>query len=115
MPKVTNDDLEHKLDDIKIVLGIQTTTSSVLDSIKRDLDDIKDNLTEADRKFRKSLWLTCLVAPGVALIATGIIGFASVVAEISLASAKVACFSIFLIGTAMVIGPATFVCFKIRP
>lgn len=56
MPKVTNDDLEHKLNSIKAALGIQTTTSSVLDDIKRELDEVKDDLAKAvakeDRNFR---------------------------------------------------------------
>ena len=39
----TQDDLERKLDDIKAVLGIQTTTtSSVLDDIKHKLDELAE-------------------------------------------------------------------------
>ena len=113
MLKVTNDDLEHKLDGIKAALGIQTTTtSSVLDNIKSDLDEIKGKLTEADRKFKKSLWVTLYVL-GLALIVGGITGCASVFAGIHPESAQAALnslFVVFIIGVAVIVYSVSKVC-----
>jgi hypothetical protein len=113
MPKVTNDDLKHKLDGIRDALGIQTTTtSSVLDNIKRDLDEVKGKLTEADRRFKKSLWVACLSVPGVSLVFAGLIGGVSVLAEIDPVRAHDALSKIFdavLLGVAMIFASLYFV------
>jgi hypothetical protein len=107
MARVTKDDLEHKIDNIKTALGIQTTTtSSVLDNIIRDLDEIKNKLTEADNKSRKFLWLAYYYIPGLALIVAAITGYASIVATINPAHAQCALFVfiiILVVGVAMII------------
>lgn len=71
MSRVTNEDLEHKLDGIRAALGIQTTTSSVLYNIQTDLGQIKYYLSRSDVRFRQSLWLTPMVC-GIALVGAGL-------------------------------------------
>jgi hypothetical protein len=71
MSRVTNDDLEQKLDGITAALGIQTTTSNVLYNIQTELGQIRGYLATSDRRFRQSLWLTPM-ACGVALVGAGL-------------------------------------------
>jgi len=66
------DDIEHKLDGIRTVLGIQTITtvtkSSVLEGIKRQLDHIDKQL----RNDRQILWFCLLpLQIGIAFVIAG--------------------------------------------
>jgi ABC-type transport system involved in cytochrome bd biosynthesis fused ATPase/permease subunit len=107
MARVTNDDLEQKIDTIKAALGIQTaTTSGVVDNIMKDLGEIKSKLIEADNKSRKISWLANYYVPGIALIAAAIIGCASIFAAINPACARYALYFlliIFVIGIFMIL------------
>ncbi len=50
-PQPTNEDLEHKLDEIKTAFGIRTTTtSSVLDDFRRQLNRVEQQLEESHRR-----------------------------------------------------------------
>jgi len=54
-PQPTNDDLEHKIDEIKSVLGIRTTTSSsALDDIRDQLNRVEHQLADSRRRQQGS-------------------------------------------------------------
>jgi hypothetical protein len=71
--EIKKDDLEHKLDEIRTVLGIQktattATTSSVLDGIKSQIDRVDKKLTNE----RWMLWFCLLpMQIGIAFVIAG--------------------------------------------
>jgi hypothetical protein len=69
--EIKKDDIEHKLDEIRTLLGIQTTTvttSSVLDDIRRKLTHIENQL----KNDRQILWFCLLpLQIGIAFVIAG--------------------------------------------
>lgn len=52
-PQPTIDELEHKLDEIKNILHIQTTTASVFDEIKTQIAAIEKQINDRFNKIEK--------------------------------------------------------------
>lgn len=49
----TNDELEHKLDEIKSILHIQTTTETVFDEIKTQIATVEKKINDRLNKIEK--------------------------------------------------------------